>query len=304
MNQQADGYFLNPQPAYDSPDAASHLDTHESYVDAGVDTFSFTVRGGTHLEWSYIPLILPATSYGIVQAGYYTLAWFDRYVHPSAARQAAGSTALVAGPVTGRRDRREERVPVEGGLLLGPPWVSAARFHTVDLGASSSPATSVPMPGSRPSAIGRAPMPTTLHPAPKLKPVPSGRRPSEADDDCPRPARRHTHDRQGASRPGEGAASLRRRASPGCRRRRADRPLQEGRQPSTRRRWNGPGETAAPIAKAVGTKVVVDRGLIECDFGEWTGAELAKLAKLPEWQIVQRAPSTFRFPGGESFQEC
>jgi probable phosphoglycerate mutase len=62
-------------------------------------------------------------------------------------------------------------------------------------------------------------------------------------------------------------------------------------------------ETAAPIAKAVGTKVVVDRGLIECDFGEWTGAELAKLAKLPEWQVVQQAPSTFRFPGGESFEE-
>ena len=25
--------------------------------------------------------------------------------------------------------------------------------------------------------------------------------------------------------------------------------------------------------------------------------------KLPEWQTVQRAPSTFRFPGGESFTE-
>jgi broad specificity phosphatase PhoE len=25
--------------------------------------------------------------------------------------------------------------------------------------------------------------------------------------------------------------------------------------------------------------------------------------KLPEWQTVQRAPSTFRFPGGESFLE-
>jgi probable phosphomutase (TIGR03848 family) len=62
-------------------------------------------------------------------------------------------------------------------------------------------------------------------------------------------------------------------------------------------------ETAAPIAKAAGHRVVVDRGLLECDFGEWTGAELKDLMKLPEWRTVQKAPSTFRFPGGESFTE-
>ena len=62
-------------------------------------------------------------------------------------------------------------------------------------------------------------------------------------------------------------------------------------------------ETAAPISKACGLKTRVVRGLFECDFGEWTGAELTKLMKLPEWQTVQRAPSTFRFPGGESFTE-
>jgi probable phosphomutase (TIGR03848 family) len=60
-------------------------------------------------------------------------------------------------------------------------------------------------------------------------------------------------------------------------------------------------ETAAPIAKARGLKPVVERGLLECDFGEWTGAELAALMKRPEWGTVQRAPSTFTFPGGESF---
>jgi len=62
-------------------------------------------------------------------------------------------------------------------------------------------------------------------------------------------------------------------------------------------------ETAAPIAKVRGLRTQVDRGLFECDFGEWTGAELKKLMKLPEWGTVQRAPSTFRFPGGESFTE-
>jgi probable phosphomutase (TIGR03848 family) len=62
-------------------------------------------------------------------------------------------------------------------------------------------------------------------------------------------------------------------------------------------------ETAAPIGKARGLKVHIDKGLLECDFGDWTGAELKKLMKLPEWNTVQRAPSTFRFPNGESFTE-
>jgi probable phosphoglycerate mutase len=60
-------------------------------------------------------------------------------------------------------------------------------------------------------------------------------------------------------------------------------------------------ETAAPIADRVGKPVVVEKGLIECDFGEWTGAELKTLRKLPEWRTVQHWPSGWRFPGGESF---
>jgi probable phosphomutase (TIGR03848 family) len=60
-------------------------------------------------------------------------------------------------------------------------------------------------------------------------------------------------------------------------------------------------ETAAPIAAALGLKVKVNRGLLECDFGDWTGAELKTLYKRPEWTTVQRFPSGFRFPNGESF---
>ena len=60
-------------------------------------------------------------------------------------------------------------------------------------------------------------------------------------------------------------------------------------------------ETAAPIAAARALKVQIDKGLVECDFGDWTGAELKTLMKLPEWNTVQRAPSTFTFPNGESF---
>ena len=62
-------------------------------------------------------------------------------------------------------------------------------------------------------------------------------------------------------------------------------------------------QTAAPIASALRTRAAVAKGLTECDFGDWTGRELKQLVKLPEWQTVQRAPSTFRFPNGESFAE-
>ena len=62
-------------------------------------------------------------------------------------------------------------------------------------------------------------------------------------------------------------------------------------------------ETAAPIARERGLRTRADRGLWECDFGDWTGKELKQLMKLPEWQTVQRAPSMFRFPNGESFTE-
>jgi probable phosphoglycerate mutase len=62
-------------------------------------------------------------------------------------------------------------------------------------------------------------------------------------------------------------------------------------------------ETAAPIAKAVGKRVRTKQGLIEADFGKWTGRKLTELNKLPEWSQVQRYPSGFRFPGGESFTE-
>jgi probable phosphoglycerate mutase len=62
-------------------------------------------------------------------------------------------------------------------------------------------------------------------------------------------------------------------------------------------------ETAAPIAKQLGLRVRTERGLLECDFGTWTGHKLKDLYKRPEWGTVQRYPSGFRFPEGESFAE-
>lgn len=62
-------------------------------------------------------------------------------------------------------------------------------------------------------------------------------------------------------------------------------------------------ETAAPIARASGLRVRTAPGLLECDFGQWTGKKLSALRRRKEWRQVQVSPSTFRFPGGESFAE-
>jgi probable phosphomutase (TIGR03848 family) len=67
--------------------------------------------------------------------------------------------------------------------------------------------------------------------------------------------------------------------------------------------YSSPLERASETAARTGRDVKHDDGLLECDFGDWTGAALADVAALPEWQTVQHSPSTFRFPNGESFTE-
>lgn len=44
----------------------------------------------------------------------------------------------------------------------------------------------------------------------------------------------------------------------------------------------------------------VDERFTECGYGDWTGKELAKLAKDPLWKVVQAHPSAVTFPGGEA----
>jgi broad specificity phosphatase PhoE len=62
-------------------------------------------------------------------------------------------------------------------------------------------------------------------------------------------------------------------------------------------------ETAKPIASRLGLRVRTERGLLECDYGSWTGAQLSRLRRRREWRTVQLNPASFRFPGGESFAQ-
>jgi len=63
-------------------------------------------------------------------------------------------------------------------------------------------------------------------------------------------------------------------------------------------------ETAEPIAKALGLKIIPRKGLIETDVGEWQGRKVKDLSRLKIWWQVQFNPSRFRFPGGERIEDA
>jgi probable phosphomutase (TIGR03848 family) len=61
-------------------------------------------------------------------------------------------------------------------------------------------------------------------------------------------------------------------------------------------------ETAQAIARAHpgDPRTRIDRGLLECDYGEWQGRAIKDLAKEKLWKSVQAQPSRVGFPGGET----
>jgi probable phosphomutase (TIGR03848 family) len=62
-------------------------------------------------------------------------------------------------------------------------------------------------------------------------------------------------------------------------------------------------ETAVAIAEPRGLDVAIAPGLIEIDFGEWTGQSLADLDQLAEWKAFNSFRSGSRIPGGETAAE-
>lgn len=62
-------------------------------------------------------------------------------------------------------------------------------------------------------------------------------------------------------------------------------------------------QTAQQIAALHGLDVVPLPGVIEAEYGDWTGGKIADLAKTDEWKVVQAAPSRAQFPNGETITE-
>jgi len=63
-------------------------------------------------------------------------------------------------------------------------------------------------------------------------------------------------------------------------------------------------ETATPIASGRGLEIQIEAGLIETNVGKWQGRSWKMLGQTKAWKVVQKSPSRFRFPEGETFYEC
>jgi probable phosphomutase (TIGR03848 family) len=62
-------------------------------------------------------------------------------------------------------------------------------------------------------------------------------------------------------------------------------------------------QTARAIATLHGLEVQVLEGVLEADYGDWSGRSLKELAGTELWRQVQIAPSQARFPNGEAIAE-
>lgn len=68
-------------PAPGNPDPMRERNTgFEAWRSAGVDTMLVVPRASTHLEYTDIPLVLPASRYGQDLASVYTQRWLERYL--------------------------------------------------------------------------------------------------------------------------------------------------------------------------------------------------------------------------------
>lgn len=62
-------------------------------------------------------------------------------------------------------------------------------------------------------------------------------------------------------------------------------------------------QTSSRLLRGSGMRARVERGLTECDYGEWSGRPMKELVKEDLWKVVQAHPAGVRFPGGESMAE-
>lgn len=77
------GSSIAPQPhsPTQAPDPRREEKTgFDAWRAAGVDTMLVVPRASTHLEYTDIPLVLPASRYGQDVASYYVQAWLDKYL--------------------------------------------------------------------------------------------------------------------------------------------------------------------------------------------------------------------------------
>lgn len=62
-------------------------------------------------------------------------------------------------------------------------------------------------------------------------------------------------------------------------------------------------ETAEIVAQPHGLTAIREDGLLEVDFGDWSGRTFKQLTRLKAWHTVQVTPSRMIFPNGEALAD-
>jgi dienelactone hydrolase len=121
-------YGLPPLPNLSTPDPLAKSTWSLEYSKAGVDSGEIIIRGGSHLDFSFIPLAaFGASLRGADLTDWYTSAWFDKYLkHDPAADARLLSTRW-------RHDADEARVdPTHDGNAFSFYYRSRLDIHRAD----------------------------------------------------------------------------------------------------------------------------------------------------------------------------
>jgi dienelactone hydrolase len=146
-------YAFNTQPRDTPPDPEGKQGGYKALVAARVDSAEIVLRGATHLEYTYIDAVLPASRLGERMASYYTVAWFDRYLKGDSSafdrlvatsfNGSADASSIGAGDYSADRALAAPTDPLAGNVpykIAGIPVENAVSFYYRSAYSLGSPA--------------------------------------------------------------------------------------------------------------------------------------------------------------------
>jgi len=175
------GFWM--EPTNEAPDSLAQQGGYLELAAAGVDTQEVVLRGATHLEYTYIPVVLPASRLGERFASHYTVAWFDRYLKgdPTAFRRltaaefdgGADATSIGAGDYSPEAALADPTNPIAGNVpytIAGMSVPNALSFYYDSAYSLTDPATGTRRTCADMADPASCPAPTTKKPKkPKKK---------------------------------------------------------------------------------------------------------------------------------------
>lgn len=121
------GSSLNPEPSPEGPDPMRERATgYDAWRRAGVDSMLVVPRASTHLEYTDIPLVLPASRYGQDLTSVYVQRWLGHYLKHEPAKPLLDTSFRYLEPVG---DDTWEPVRIDRDDHLSFYYCSAYGFH-------------------------------------------------------------------------------------------------------------------------------------------------------------------------------